>query len=81
MTDSSKIIDRGASVLARLKTKAAACGRSYHLCLQLFCKEEFLRRLAHSRYADNLILKGGLFLYTLTHYDSRVTLDLLTSFR
>ena len=76
MTDSSTLTDRAASVLARLKTKAAACGRSYQLCLQLFCQEEFLRRLSHSPYADNLILKGGLFLYTLTHYESRVTLDI-----
>ena len=37
--------DMAASVLARLKNKAAAIGRSHQLCLQLFCQEEFLRRL------------------------------------
>ena len=37
--------DVAASVLARLKNKAAQSGRSYQLCLQLFCQEEFLRRL------------------------------------
>ena len=37
--------DIAASVLARLKNKAAESGRSYQLCLQLFCQEEFLRRL------------------------------------
>ena len=63
--------DIGASVLARLKNKAAESGRSYQLCLQLFCQEEFLRRVEKSRYADNLVLKGGLFLYTLTNFDSR----------
>ena len=67
--------DIGASVLARLKNKAAESGRSYQLCMQLFCQEEFLRRVEKSRYADNLILKGGLFLYTLTNFDSRVTVD------
>ena len=36
--------DIAASVLARLKNKAAESGRSYQLCLQLFCQEEFLRR-------------------------------------
>ena len=56
--------DMGASVLARLKNKAAETGRSNQLCLQLFCQEEFLRRLEKSRYAENLVLKGGLFLYT-----------------
>ena len=67
--------DMGASVLARLKNKAAETGRSNQLCLQLFCQEEFLRRVEKSRYAENLVLKGGLFLYTLTNFDSRVTMD------
>lgn len=69
------MVDIGASVLARLKNKAAESGRSYQLCMQLFCQEEFLRRVEKSRYADNLVLKGGLFLYTLTNFDSRVTVD------
>ena len=64
-----------ASVLARLKNKAAESGRSYQLCLQLFCQEEFLRRLEKSKYADNLVLKGGLFIYSVTDFDSRVTVD------
>ena len=67
--------DIAASVLARLKSKAAESGRSYQLCLQLFCQEEFLRRLEKSKYAENLVLKGGLFLYSLTNFDSRVTVN------
>ena len=67
--------DIAASVLARLKNKAAESGRSYQLCLQLFCQEEFLRRLEKSQYAENLVLKGGLFIYSLTDFDSRVTVD------
>ena len=67
--------DIAASVLARLKNKAKESGRSYQLCLQLFCQEEFLRRLEKSKYAENLVLKGGLFLYSLTDCDSRVTVD------
>ena len=69
------MVDMAASVLARLKNKAAESGRSYQLCLQLFCQEEFLRRLEKSEYAENLVLKGGLFLYSLTGFDSRVTVD------
>lgn len=41
--------------------------------MQLFCQEEFLRRLEKSEYAENLVLKGGLFIYSLTDFDSRVT--------
>lgn len=67
--------DIAASVLARLKNKAKESGRSYQLCMQLFCQEEFLRRLEKSEYAENLVLKGGLFIYSLTDFDSRVTVD------
>ena len=67
--------DIAASVLARLKNKAKATGISYQQCLQLFFQEEFLRRLAGSKYADNFILKGGLFIYTLTNFESRATVD------
>ena len=68
--------DRAASVLARLKNKSVESGRSYQLCLQLFCQEEFLRRLEKSKYVDNFVLKGGLFIYTLTEFESRVTMDI-----
>lgn len=67
--------DIASSVLARLKNKAAESGRSYQLCLQLFCQEEFLRRLEKSKYAENLVLKGGLLIYSITDFDSRVTVD------
>ncbi|MBR4067999.1 MAG: nucleotidyl transferase AbiEii/AbiGii toxin family protein [Clostridia bacterium] len=67
--------DIAASVLAKLKNKAKATGIGYQQCLQLFFQEEFLRRLAGSKYADNFILKGGLFIYTLTNFESRATVD------
>ena len=67
--------DITASVLARLKNKSKETGRSYQLCLQLFCQEEFLRRVEKSKYVDNLVLKGGLFIYSLTEFESRVTVD------
>ena len=65
----------GASVLAKLKNKAKASGVSYQQCLQLFFQEEFLRRLSKSQYNENLILKGGLLIYTLTNFESRATID------
>ena len=67
--------DMAASVLARLKNKAKTGGISYQQCLQLFFQEEFLRKLSASKYKDNLILKGGLFIYTLTNFESRATID------
>ena len=67
--------DVAASVLAKLKNKAKTAGISYQQCLQLFFQEEFLRKLAASSYSEKLILKGGLFIYTLTNFESRSTVD------
>ncbi len=67
--------DKAASVLARLRNKAKASGISYQQCLQLFMQEEFLRKLSKSGYEDFLVLKGGLFIYTLTNFESRATID------
>ena len=67
--------DIAASVLAKLKNKAKASGISYQQCLQLFFQEEFLRKLSASQYAENFVLKGGLFIYTLTNFESRATVD------
>ena len=46
--------DIAASVLARLKNKAAESGRSYQLCLQLFCQEEFLRASENIQYTGTV---------------------------
>ena len=68
--------NKPASVLARLRNQAREEDINYQTCLQLFVQEEFLRRLSRSPYRDNLILKGGMFLYTLTNFESRPTQDI-----
>jgi len=68
--------DQGASVLARLRNQAKTSGRTFQLCLQLFCQEEFLRRLAASDYQNKLVLKGGHLIYCLTEFSSRPTVDI-----
>ena len=67
--------DIAVSVLAKLRNKAKVSGISYQQCLQLFVQEEFLRKLSKSGYKDMLVLKGGLFIYTLTNFESRATID------
>ena len=47
------------------------------MVLQLFAQEEFLRRLSVSKYVDHLILKGGMFIYILSEFDSRPTRDIV----
>lgn len=53
--------DMAASILTRLKTQAKETGLTYQMCLQLFCQEEFLRKIEASRYSENFILKGECF--------------------
>ena len=71
-----EIKDMGASVLFRLKKQAKETGINYQTGLQLFAQEEFLRKLEMSRYAENLVLKGGMFLYTISNYEGRPTMDI-----
>lgn len=68
--------DMAASILTRLKTQAKETGLTYQMCLQLFCQEEFLRKIEASRYSENFILKGGMFLYTITEFAGRPTRDI-----
>lgn len=70
------MIDVGASVLSRLKNKSKETGKPFQLHLQLFCQEEFLRRVSLSKYAHNLILKGGMLIYMLSNFESRATVDI-----
>ncbi|MEX2461120.1 MAG: nucleotidyl transferase AbiEii/AbiGii toxin family protein [Paenibacillaceae bacterium] len=69
------MVDVGASIIARLKTKGREEGLQLQLLLNLFCQEEILRRISKSKYCENLILKGGLLLYTLSEFASRPTID------
>ena len=68
--------DLGASILARLKNKSTETKISYQQCIQLFFQEEFLRRFSSSKYSRNFVLKGGHFIYALTHFKSRPTVDI-----
>jgi len=76
MTNRPAHTDLGASILAKLKNKARSTNINYQQILRLFFQEEFLRRLSKSVYADSFILKGGLFIYALTNFKSRSTVDI-----
>ncbi len=54
--------NKSESILARLKNESRKKGISLQQLLNLFCQEEFIRRLAMSNYTNSLILKGGYFL-------------------
>ncbi|WP_147534510.1 nucleotidyl transferase AbiEii/AbiGii toxin family protein [Bacillus marasmi] len=67
--------DRSASVIAKLKNKSKEQGVPLQQLLNLFCQEEFIRRLARSNYKEQLILKGGFLLYTISQFTTRPTVD------
>lgn len=68
--------DEAHSLLERLKHKARTKSVNEQLLLQLFCQEEFLRRLQSSRYMKRFILKGGFYLFALSEYSTRPTKDI-----
>ncbi len=67
--------DMAASILAKLKNKAKGEGIPLQQLLNLFCQEEFIRRLSESKYKENLILKGGFLLYSISGFTTRPTVD------
>ncbi len=64
-----------ASILAKLKNKAKSEGLPFQQMLNLFCQEEFIRRLSKSKYSKQLILKGGFLLYSISGFATRPTVD------
>lgn len=67
--------DVAVSVLAKLRKKAVEQGIQLQQLLNLFCQEEFIRRLTLSRYREKLILKGGFLLYLISEFTTRPTMD------
>jgi predicted nucleotidyltransferase component of viral defense system len=67
--------DIAASVLAKLKNKSREKRIPLQQLLNLFCQEEFIRRLSKSVYKDKLILKGGFLLYSISGFTTRPTVD------
>ena len=51
------------SLLQKLKNKAQNSGLSFQLTLQLFCQEEFLRRLGYSKFQQAYFKRWSISLY------------------
>jgi len=72
----SEVRDMAVSVKARLKNIAKEYKKTFNLILQLYMQERLLYRLSVSEYKDNFILKGGLFLFSMTGFTGRPTRDI-----
>lgn len=69
-------IGRVASVRQRLRNLARERGVDYNRLQLLYMQERWLARLGYSPHRDNLILKGGLYLYSNFGLTSRPTRDI-----
>ncbi len=65
-----------ASVQEKLKNIAKKENKNFDLILLLYLQERILFRLSKSKYKDHFVLKGGLFLYTISQSYSRPTKDI-----
>ena len=72
----NEVRNMDASVKARLKNIAKKYKKTFNLILQLYMQERLLYRLSVSEYKDNFILKGGLFLFSMTGFTGRPTRDI-----
>ena len=66
-----------ASVRDRLLKLSKDSGIDFNRILLLYTQERFLFRLTHSKYKDNFILKGGIFLYGVYQQKARPTKDMI----
>jgi len=64
------------SVKAKLKNLAEKEKKQFDYLLMLYMIERLLYRLSISKYINNFVLKGGLFLYTIFDEKARVTKDI-----
>lgn len=72
----NEVRNMDASIKAKLKNVAKKYRKSFNLILQLYMQERLLYRLSISEYKDNFVLKGGLFLFSMTGFTGRPTRDI-----
>lgn len=72
----NEVRNMDASIKAKLKNIAKQNRKSFNLILQLYMQERLLYRLSISGYKDNFVLKGGLFLFSMTRFIGRPTRDI-----
>lgn len=68
--------DIRASILAKLKNISKQEKKATNLIIRLYFQERLLYRLSISPYKERFILKGGLFLYSLSQNLARPTKDI-----
>lgn len=70
------IVNLAASIHRRLLNEARKTGRPFNELLQHYAMRRFMARLAQSRHADRLVLKGGLLMDAWSTAATRPTVDI-----
>lgn len=65
-----------ASMKARVRNLARQTGLSPQIVLQMHLLERLLERFSKSRYAGNVVLKGGMLIASMAGIDQRTTMDM-----
>ncbi|MDO4289671.1 MAG: nucleotidyl transferase AbiEii/AbiGii toxin family protein [Eggerthellaceae bacterium] len=68
-----------ASMKARVKNLAQQTGLSPQIVLQMHLLERLLERFSKSRYANNVVLKGGMLIASMAGIAQRTTMDMDTT--
>ncbi len=69
------------SLKDKLKNISKEKNVDFNTLLRLYMYDRFLERLSKSKYKNNFILKGGLYLSTLFGIENRATMDIDTAFK
>ena len=70
------IKDKATSIRQQLYNIAKREGRNLDQLVLLYMQERLLFRMSSTKYSENFILKGGLFLYTVFGIKNRPTKDI-----
>jgi len=63
-----------------LKNKSKQIGVAANLLLRSYMMECLLERISHSKYRDNMILKGGFLIAAMVGIDRRSTMGILARY-
>ena len=68
-----------AQVKGKIKNKAKANKADARVLMRIYMMERFLERVAHSKYSENFIIKGGILVTAMVGIAMRSTMDIDTS--
>jgi len=81
MNDKFRSFTNNQQMIAHIRKLAKDNKTSTQVILEEFTLDDFVRRIAKSKYKNNLILKGGFLLSSLIGINNRTTEDIDTDIK